>query len=52
MLKFKQEDKSGEKQDWSGYDIVTRESLGEGKDRHPRLLIVEAASDAETNAKK
>jgi hypothetical protein len=54
MLKFKEEKQSGEKQNWSGYDIVTRETLGEWKNRHPQLLVVEGVADAgpEASSKK
>jgi hypothetical protein len=41
MLKFKDEDMSGSKQDWSGYEFVSREGLGEGEKRHPQVIVVE-----------
>jgi hypothetical protein len=41
MLKFQDEKQSGAKRNWSGYGLVSREGLGEGQGRHPRLLVTE-----------
>jgi len=52
MLKFKDENQSAEKHDWSGYEFVSREGLGEGQNRRPQLLIVEATPMDNGNEKK
>ena len=47
MLRFAAEDKSGAAKDWSGYQIVSREGIGEWQGFRPVLLIIEGpkASD-------
>jgi hypothetical protein len=52
MLKFKDENQSAEKHNWSGYELVSREGLGEGRNRHPQLLVVETAPKGNGNEKK
>ena len=52
MLKFERENQSGEKQNWSGYEFVSREGLGEWERRRPQLLVIEkAAPNDEAGAK-
>jgi hypothetical protein len=43
MLQFKDENRSGAKQDWSGYQFVSREGEGEWKNRRPQVLVVESS---------
>jgi hypothetical protein len=45
MLRFQKEDFAAD--NWSGYQFVSREGLGEWKDRRPCLLIVEPAKKAD-----
>jgi hypothetical protein len=52
MLKFEAENQSAEKHNWSGYELVSREGLGEGRNRHPQLLIVETAPKGNGEEKK
>jgi hypothetical protein len=52
MLNFKSENQSGEKQNWSGYELVSREGLGEGRNRHPLLLVVETGPKDNGGEKK
>jgi hypothetical protein len=53
LLKFKDENQSGQKQDWSGYQFVSREGEGEWKNRHPQVLVVEnSASKADSTDTK
>jgi hypothetical protein len=40
MLRFAQEKRSAEKNNWSGYAFVSREGIGQWLSRRPRLLIV------------
>lgn len=40
MLRFVEENKSGDEGDWSGYAFVSREGLGQWLSRRPQLLIV------------
>ena len=42
ILRFAKEDRSGTKQNWSGYQFVSREGLGKWKSRRPLLVVVEA----------
>lgn len=44
MLQFKDENRSGAKQDWSGYQFVSREGEGEWKNRRPQVLVVESSA--------
>ncbi len=41
MIRFKSEDRSGEKEDWSGYQWVSREGIGEWQSRRPVLMVVD-----------
>ena len=41
LLRFLSEDRSGRKQNWSGYQFVSREGSGEWEGRRPMLLVVE-----------
>jgi hypothetical protein len=41
LLRFASEDRSGEKKDWSGYQLVSREGIGEWESRRPMLLVVD-----------
>jgi hypothetical protein len=41
MLRFAQENRSGNKRDWSGYAFVSREGTGQWLSFHPSLLIVD-----------
>lgn len=41
MLRFTKEDRSGQKNDWSGYAFVSREGAGEWEPRRPMLLVVQ-----------
>jgi RNA polymerase sigma factor (sigma-70 family) len=43
MLRFLSEDRSGAKQNWSGYEFVSREGTGKWANLTPRLLVVKAA---------
>ena len=53
MLQFKEENQSGAKQDWSGYQFVSREGEGEWKSRRPQVLVVEStASKADSKDAK
>jgi hypothetical protein len=52
MLKFKEENQSGAKQDWSGYQFVSREGEGEWKNRRPQVLIIEAEKKDDSAEKK
>lgn len=45
MLRFASEDRSGEKADWSGYQFVSREGMGEWAGLRPRLLVVEPSEE-------
>jgi hypothetical protein len=40
LLRFLQEDRSGSRKDWSGYELVSREGTGGWTDRRPVLLVV------------
>jgi hypothetical protein len=41
ILKFESEERSGNKRDWSGYAIVSREGSGEWDKHRPSLVLVE-----------
>jgi hypothetical protein len=45
MLRFAQENRSAEKNNWSGYAFVSREGLGQWLSRRPRLLIVKGQKE-------
>jgi hypothetical protein len=46
ILRFKKEDFTAKTNNWSGYQFVSREGLGEWKDRHPCLIVVESSKEA------
>ncbi len=43
LLRFLSEDFSGQRENWSGYDIVSREGAGEWVGRRPVLLVVKGS---------
>lgn len=48
ILRFTEENRSGDAQDWSGYNFVSREGLGKWENRRPLLLVVDSSQKATT----
>jgi hypothetical protein len=46
MLRFDDENRNGENRDWSGYQFVSREGIGEWESRRPMLLMVDPDQEA------
>lgn len=41
MLRFSREDRKADDKDWSGYEFVSREAIGERESRRPVLLVID-----------
>ena len=47
MLRFLEEDRSGEKHNWSGYQLVSREGEGKWAPKRPAMVVVEGDGDGD-----